>query len=203
MSLQDKMETDMLWIRSNGYTESAPKARTHGYNYIYYNVPNYRERLEMIYRSMGRQCDWEMEKFRVGKKFPDRGNKKRFVKNIFRFMKNPMGYIFWKTYKSNFVRPRSIVIFLGFYIVSSFYMLKAESSANHAKRNYLQAMGRNSEGLPNTGVGLSKPKMYFSPYPFYEIFYYRAVSWMIHINPVWRQGFRKEFQMLNSYKVTV
>jgi hypothetical protein len=30
------------------------KARTHGYNYLYYHAPNKRERLEMITRSMGR-----------------------------------------------------------------------------------------------------------------------------------------------------
>jgi hypothetical protein len=41
------------------------KLRTHGYHYLYEHVPNKRERLEMIYRSMGRAHDWELEKFRV------------------------------------------------------------------------------------------------------------------------------------------
>ena len=53
----------------------------------------------MMYRSMGRQHDWELEKFRVGKKYPDRGNKRRVLKNLVRFVKNPMGYVWWKTYR--------------------------------------------------------------------------------------------------------
>lgn len=39
--------------------------RTHGYNYLYYHAPNKRERLEMMWRSMGKQYDWELEKFRL------------------------------------------------------------------------------------------------------------------------------------------
>lgn len=62
----------------------------------------------MIWRSMGKAYDWEMEKFRViiliyifqmQKKYIDRGNKRRFLKNFFRLIKNPIGYIYWKTYK--------------------------------------------------------------------------------------------------------
>lgn len=61
----------------------------------------------MIWRSMGKAYDWEMEKFRVylffiqqmQKKFIDRGNKRRFFKNFFRLIKNPIGYLYWKTYK--------------------------------------------------------------------------------------------------------
>lgn len=33
------------------------------------------------------------------KKPVDRGNKKRFFKNVLRFIKHPMGYLFWKSYK--------------------------------------------------------------------------------------------------------
>ena len=41
------------------------KLRTHGYHYLYTHVPNKKERIEMIHRSMGRAYDWELEKFRV------------------------------------------------------------------------------------------------------------------------------------------
>ena len=41
------------------------KLRTHGYHYLYDHVPNKKERLDMIYRSMGRAHDWELERFRV------------------------------------------------------------------------------------------------------------------------------------------
>lgn len=39
--------------------------RTHGEHYIYYNTINRAERLEMIYRSIGKQYDWDLEKYRV------------------------------------------------------------------------------------------------------------------------------------------
>ena len=63
--MTDKMETDYLWIRNNPALDADVKMRTHGYNYVYDHVPNKKERLEMIYRSMGRAHDWELEKFRV------------------------------------------------------------------------------------------------------------------------------------------
>lgn len=88
-------------------------SRTHGYNYLYYHAPNKAERMEMIYRSMGRQHDWELEKFRCGKKFPDRGNKKRLIKNIVRFVKNPMGYLYWKSFKLRLAKGRMPVTALG------------------------------------------------------------------------------------------
>ena len=59
------METDYLWIRNNPALDADVKLRTHGYHYLYEHVPNKKERLEMIYRSMGRAHDWELEKFRV------------------------------------------------------------------------------------------------------------------------------------------
>lgn len=39
--------------------------RTFGQHYLYYHAPNKKERLEMIWRSMGKAYDWELEKFRV------------------------------------------------------------------------------------------------------------------------------------------
>ena len=79
----------------------------------------------MIWRSMGKSTDWELEKFRLGKKFPDRGNKRRWFKNLFRLIKNPMGYIFWKTYKARLAKPSLIVtsMFIGFTL--GFIKLKA------------------------------------------------------------------------------
>ena len=36
---------------------------------------------------------------KAGKKFPDKGNKKRFFKNVFRLFKHPLGMIYWRSYK--------------------------------------------------------------------------------------------------------
>mmetsp|Transcript_37950 Transcript_37950/g.58756 ORF Transcript_37950/g.58756 Transcript_37950/m.58756 type:complete len:101 (-) Transcript_37950:438-740(-) len=95
----DRMNSDYIWVRDHTAADSWAQARTHGYNYLYYHAPNKMERTEMIYRSMGAQHDWELEKFRLGKKYPDRGNKRRLIKNALRLFKNPAGYLFWKSYK--------------------------------------------------------------------------------------------------------
>jgi hypothetical protein len=62
----------------------------------------------MIWRSMGKTYDWELEKFRLAKKFPDRGNKRRWFKNLWRFVKHPTAYVFWKTYRFRTAKPRLI-----------------------------------------------------------------------------------------------
>lgn len=59
------MQTDYLWLRQNNYADADAKIRTFGQNYLYYHAPNKRERLEMIWRSIGKAYDWELEKFRV------------------------------------------------------------------------------------------------------------------------------------------
>ena len=87
----------------------------------------------MIYRSMGRQHDWELEKFRVGKKYPDRGNKKRFVKNVVRFIKNPVGYLYWKSYKLRYAKARLPVTMMGMGVFFMLWDYKRQSRKNLRK----------------------------------------------------------------------
>ena len=49
----------------------------------------------MTQRAMGKLVDWDFEKYRGMRKIVDRGNKRRLLRNITRFMKNPLGYIYW------------------------------------------------------------------------------------------------------------
>ena len=60
---------------------------------------------------MGKQYDWELEKFRLGKKPIDKANKRRGFKNFFRFVKNPLGYISWKTYR--WINPSPSLMIYG------------------------------------------------------------------------------------------
>ena len=53
----------------------------------------------MTYRSIGRQYDWDLEKFRAAPKSIDVANKKRLTKNFLRFVKHPGGYFYWKLNK--------------------------------------------------------------------------------------------------------
>lgn len=47
------MTSDYVWVR-HAPIEEGVKFRNHGYHYLYNRAPNRVERLEMIYRSMGK-----------------------------------------------------------------------------------------------------------------------------------------------------
>jgi len=109
--------------------------------------------MEMIYRSMGRQHDWELEKFRCGKKFPDRGNKKRLVKNIVRFAKNPIAYIYWKTFKLRLAKARMPVTALGIGLILMLVDYKKQANKNMKAANYSLRMGKNVENTSPDMLG--------------------------------------------------
>ena len=156
-TLQEKMQTDYTWIRSA--PAENPRQRVHGYNYIYNNAPNKFERLEMIYRSIGKQFDWELEKFRQSKKNIDRGNKRRFFKNVFRFIKNPGGYIYWKTFRLAEHNPRFIVWGMATWLLLSVMHYKNMSDGVHRGNSILLRSGKNIEGTPGQYPGFY-PKKY-------------------------------------------
>lgn len=122
MSMHEKMQQDYIWLRENPAADADPKARTHGQHYLFYHAPNKRERLEMTWRSLGKAYDWEMEKFRMAKKPVDRGNKRRFFKNMFRFVKHPIGYTYWKTFK--LMQPKGRAIGTGLFFLFGSMLMK-------------------------------------------------------------------------------
>ena len=61
------------------------------------------------------------------KKFIDRGNKRRFVKNVLRFVKNPLGYTYWKTYKLRMPKGRIITSLLAFMVIGGLWKYKNAS----------------------------------------------------------------------------
>lgn len=81
-------------------------------------------------RSIGKQYDWELEKFRLGKKGVDRGNKRRAFKNFFRFVKNPISYTFWKIDRFFPTIPKLIPIMFVFTWIMAFWEMKKYSNAN-------------------------------------------------------------------------
>ncbi len=103
--IHEKKHTNYFWIRNNPALDADVKLGTHGYQYLYEHVPNKKERLDMIYRSMeelmtGNLNDLEYNiLIQARKKFPYKGNKKIFFKNLFRLFNHPLGMIYWKSYK--------------------------------------------------------------------------------------------------------
>lgn len=70
---------------------------------------------------MGKQYDWEMERFRLAKKPIDRANKRRLLKTTLRFIKNPYGFTFWRLYRNNNLSFRGRWVVRG--VIGSFMLL--------------------------------------------------------------------------------
>ena len=100
MGIHDKMIADQVWVRPHSTADKAPP-KSMGQYFFLYQAPNFRERIEMSFRSLGRQFDWDLEKYRMSRKPADKGNRRRLARNIVRIFKNPSGYFFWKTWKWN------------------------------------------------------------------------------------------------------
>jgi hypothetical protein len=102
---------------------------------------------------MGKQYDWEMERFRLGRKMIDRGNKRRFIKNTLRFIKHPAGYFYWKTIRSNWRNMRWLTRRLLTGVLLSIFWLKAQSYSTQFGNGLLFWSGKNVQGTPNNYLG--------------------------------------------------
>lgn len=137
------MASDYLWVR-HAPVEEGSKVKNHGYHYLYNRAPNNIERLEMIYRSMGKTYDWELEKFRLGRKFVDKGNKRRMYRNFARFVKHPLAYISWATARWHLAStPRVLFCLMAVTWGFALYEWKSHSNRILAHDELLLASGKN------------------------------------------------------------
>lgn len=106
----------MLWLRRNPDSNAfKPQANQYGQHFFHYGAANADERLEMTYRAVGREYNWELRNYIMSKKPADKGNRRRFLKNAVRFVKNPFGYVYWRlpsSYKK--INPFFITIGVSF-----------------------------------------------------------------------------------------
>lgn len=80
----------------------------------------------MSYRTMGRKFDWDLEKYRLSAKSSDKGNRRRLMKNLTRFVKNPFGYSYWKL-KGKLKNRNFIVLVAMIYGTYAIYSLWDDS----------------------------------------------------------------------------
>ena len=199
--VHERMQTDYIWLREHSTADDAAKTRTHGYNYLYYHAPNKRERTEMIYRSMGKQYDWDLEKFRNSKKTVDKGNKKRLIKNFFRLVKNPTGYLFWKSYRLRQARGRVIFQLMTITFLSMFWKHKIDSWRGQQKNNYLLVSGKNVEGAQTTKLGYHDSQIGQQYMPLNMAMFHELRSDWITVNPCRDQNYRKYFEKRKLYGI--
>ena len=150
---------------------------------------------------MGKQYDWELEKYRLGKKSVDKGNKRRMIKNFFRFVKNPIGYISWKTIRWFSPMPKFVTICGILYWGALLWYWKGISEDYQEIDDVLQNYGKNVEGTSG------RMKAYHNRKEFHRINTVEAILRshfqpnMVTLNPTWRQNIRKELQLTNKYNV--
>jgi len=201
------MWQDYLWTRSHPSWDADVTARNHGNHYLMFTAPNHEERIEMSYRSIGKMTDWDLEKFRLSKKYPDRGNKRRFTKNLFRFVKNPFGYTYWHNVQRLITwNPRHlhILYFIACAGMLHYYSAQAQSKTNHAK--WLQVSGVNPEGNVTNGRGygyhnnssIGMPFMYFT-----NLGHQILNASEVVVSPSRNQGYRKYFEMNQKYGLAI
>ena len=194
MSSNDKMLQDQIWVRPHSDADHKVESRTHGQHYLYLAAPNSQERIEMAYRSLGRQFDWDMEKFRNGPKPADKGNKRRFLKNVARFVKNPLGYTYWKSYRVNQRMPLILFLLVSGFVGNMFYQRRLLNNQERIDRtlyyegsesftsDFVDTMARPAKlGIPHTGI--------------FKCIYSYPHSTEFVLNPVYEQSFRRYFDM--------
>ena len=194
-SMNDQMRMDSSWTRTHPATDTTLATRTHGQHYLYNYAPNFNERIEMSMRSLGRQYNWEMEKYRNDKKPADRGNKRRFIKNLFRFFKNPYGFIHWKT-KRWYTGGRVLLTFFYISFPILFYQGWKRANQEQKETQFFVKLGDKINGPRGLRVG-----NYDQIYPFKYNFatnlgLTRLESTHYVANPTYRMNYRKHRETL-------
>lgn len=109
---------------------------------------------------MGKQFDWEMERFRLGKKPIDRANKRRLLKTGLRFIKNPYGFIYWRLYRNNNLSFRGRWVVRG--VIATFFLLGyrmwEHSKVLDRAAGLEMLYGKLPEGRPGRYLGFSDHK---------------------------------------------
>ncbi len=142
-------------------------------------------------RSMGRQYDWELEKFRLSKKGTDKGNKRRGFKNFFRLIKNPLGYIGWKTYRWVTPVPKLLTLGAIFYWAAVVYYWKQISEDYSEVDQVLMNYGKNVEGTSGRMKGYHNRKTFHTPnFPEGQMRTHFFPD-LVTLNPTWKQNIRK------------
>ena len=156
----------------------------------------------MVYRSMGKQYDWELEKFRLTRKPIDRGNKRRLVKNFMRFLKHPLAYLGWQFTRYNSAyHVRGIPLFILAAYLAALYEWKGNSNEIERYDGMLLGYGKNIEGMTGRYSGFHDTNALRSPQPFDMMFKVPITPDQIVINPTWKQNLRKELHLTNFHNV--
>ena len=90
----------------------------------------------------------------MGSKGVDKGNRRRGIKNLMRFLKNPIGYVAWKSSSFSTQYPKTMTLgFLACWFFS-IYQWKVHSNSVKSQDLYYLQLGKNVEGSVGRMKGL-------------------------------------------------
>ena len=198
MGIHDKMIADQVWVRPHSTADKAPP-KSMGQYFFIYQAPNFRERIEMSFRALGRQFDWDLEKYRMSRKPADKGNRRRLVKNIARFIKNPAGYILWKTWKWN-PHPRLLLFLAGISIPFYFMQTTDVSHHNEKKMHWIKLQGgTRPESFLQRGEDRDSRRNVTLTF-LWQLTYNKLPATHIVANPTYNQNYRLYFDRMGYEK---
>merc|ERR1711935_31739 len=207
MASGDKMHQDYIWTKHHQAWDADETYRNHGNHYIFYQAPNHSERIEMTYRSMGKSVDWDLEKFRMGRKYPDRGNKRRFTKNVVRFLKNPVGYTYWHNHvRIRAANPRMFHVFILLSATAIWTHYMGFANAKSMKAKWLTVSGANPEGNTTGGkdYGMHDNSSIAIPFMWFNnMGHVPLKAEDIIVSPSRNQGYRKYFETNQKYGLAI
>lgn len=137
----------------------------------------------------------------MGKKANDKGNKKRGMKNLFRFIKNPIGYIGWKTHRWVWPMPKMLTYGSILYLFSMIWFWKRISNEYQEVDHVLVNYGKNVEGTSGRMKGYHNRKEFQRMNAVEGIMRTHFFPELVTLNPTWKQNIRKELQLTNNYNV--
>ena len=194
MGVHDKVVADQVWVRPHSSEHKAPQ-KSIGQFFFMFQAPNYKERIEMSYRTLGRMWDWDLERFRLSRKANDKGNRRRLLRNLVRLVKNPGGYVLWKTWKWNQF-PRLWIYLLLISVPAYFMDTVRMTEMNERRMHWIKVQGgtrpesflqpgedRNSRiNIPMTGL-------------WQATYSYLPTNFLV-ANPAYKQNYRLYFDRM-------
>ena len=196
MKIHEKMAADQLWVRSHSYHDQFSIYKPQGQHFMLLNAPNHSERVEMSMRSIGRKFDWDIEKYRLNRKFSDKGGRRRLMKNISRFMKNPIGYVshrYWR-YTSN---ARFIYMAVCLMAICNFNNLISDSQSRERIEAYTHSLGGTVEKSTFQYDQFRDGNRGMSMMPILGLMYQRPDGNLVVANPTYNQNYRLYFDRMD------
>ena len=196
MKMQDKISADQVWVRNHSYHDKFIPNLTQGQHWPLFHAPNLEERSEMTYRTIGKLYDWDLEKFRADNKKADKGNKRRLMKNLARFCKNPVAYAYWKI-GSRFRHTRVTVVIFAFLFFGYLNKYIGISHVNQARLEYLENCGADPQRSMLTANKFNQWRMPIPMAPLFHMIYIIPKKDWIVVNPTYKQNYRLYFDRQN------